>query len=154
MMHSTGSVEIDKPIEDVFIWTNESVAKWSEIVVEDEVINRTPDIVGSTFRSKTDDDGYIVELEGVVTEYDAPYFSAVKMTSKSFDIIAEYTFDDLGGSTRVTQDSFVTGKGFFRWMFLFFGWLMKKKSCEVAQKEMENLKKYCESQPGATNEQK
>ena len=151
MIHSIGSVEIEHPIEDVFIWTNESVAKWSEIVIEDEVINRTPDIVGSTFRSKTDNDGYQVELEGVVTEYDAPYFSAVKMTCKSFDIIAEYTFDDLGGSTRVTQDSFVTGKGFFRGLFFFFGRLMKKKSCRAAQDEMENLKKYCEAQSGPAN---
>jgi hypothetical protein len=45
MINSTDAVEINKSIEDVFIRTNESVAKWSEIFVEHEVKSRTPDIV-------------------------------------------------------------------------------------------------------------
>jgi|GEM_PF-6716817 hypothetical protein len=35
MMNSTGAVEINRSVDDVFIWTNEIVAKWHEIVVED-----------------------------------------------------------------------------------------------------------------------
>ena len=40
VMQTSGSVEIDKPIEVVFEYTNNNVAEWSTIVVEDEVIEK------------------------------------------------------------------------------------------------------------------
>jgi hypothetical protein len=40
VMLTSGSVEIDKPIEVVFEYTNNNVAEWSTIVVEDEVIEK------------------------------------------------------------------------------------------------------------------
>jgi hypothetical protein len=40
VMRTSGSVEIDKPIEVVFEYTNNNVAEWSTIVVEDEVIEK------------------------------------------------------------------------------------------------------------------
>jgi hypothetical protein len=47
MINSTGSVEINRSIEGVCIRANERVAKWSEIFVEHEVANRTPDVVAA-----------------------------------------------------------------------------------------------------------
>jgi hypothetical protein len=40
VMLTSGSVEIDKPIEVVFEYTNNNVAEWSTIVVADEVIEK------------------------------------------------------------------------------------------------------------------
>jgi hypothetical protein len=40
IMRTSGSVEIDKPIEVVFEYTNNNVAEWNTIVVEDEVIEK------------------------------------------------------------------------------------------------------------------
>jgi hypothetical protein len=40
VMLTSGSVEIDKPIEVVFEYTNNNVAEWNTIVVEDEVIEK------------------------------------------------------------------------------------------------------------------
>ena len=37
-MHSIASVEIDRPIDEVFRYTNGNVADWSLTVVEDELI--------------------------------------------------------------------------------------------------------------------
>ena len=53
-MHNSGSGEIDRPIDDVFRLTNNHVAEWSIIVVEDEVINEQPGGVGTTFRTVTE----------------------------------------------------------------------------------------------------
>ena len=40
VMQSSATVEIDKPIDPVFEYTNNHVAEWSTIVVEDEVIEK------------------------------------------------------------------------------------------------------------------
>jgi len=48
-MKQQASVEIDRPIEEVFQYTNNNVAEWSLTDVEDEVIEEKPDRVGSTF---------------------------------------------------------------------------------------------------------
>jgi hypothetical protein len=151
-MHSTGSIVIDRPIDEVFKLTNEYVAEWSIVVVEEERDEQTPDVVGSRFRTVTEDHGRKMEFQGVVTDYDVPTYSAVQLTGDAFDIKAEYTFEDLDGKTRVTQNSDVQGKGLFKVFFFLFGWAMKKSSCKAAQDEMESLKQFCEGQAAKTAE--
>ena len=54
-MRNEVSVEIDRPIDDVFRLTIEHVADWSIIVVEDEVLDEQPECVGTTFRTVTEE---------------------------------------------------------------------------------------------------
>ena len=42
-MQTTMSVEIDRPINEVFDYTIHNVAEWSIIVVKDEVIDEKPE---------------------------------------------------------------------------------------------------------------
>ena len=56
-MKTSGSVEIARPIAEVFDYTVNNVAEWSEIVVEDEVIDEKPGHIGTTFRTVTNDRG-------------------------------------------------------------------------------------------------
>lgn len=144
-MKSTGSIIIDRPMEEVFKLTNERVPEWSIVVIEEERDEQTPGVVGSTFRTVTEDHGKKMEFQGIVTEYLVPTFSAVKLTGDAFDIEVEYTFENIDGKTRVTQDSDVSGKGFLKLFFLLFGWAMHKANCKAAQDEMESLKRFCES---------
>jgi hypothetical protein len=64
-MRNEVSVEIDRPIDDVFRLTNDHVAEWSIIVVDNEVIDRKVDGVGTTFRTVTEDHGKRMESQGV-----------------------------------------------------------------------------------------
>lgn len=143
-MKSEGSIEIDRPIDEVFRLTNDRVAEWSIIVVENEVLDEKPDGVGTTFRTVTEEGGKRMEFQGVVTRHEPPRASAIHMTGDMFDIDAEYYFEDLGGRTRVTQKSSVAGKGFFKAFLFLFGWLMKKSSCKALDQELESLKRFCE----------
>lgn len=143
-------MEIDRPIEDVFRLTNDHVAEWSVIFVEDEVVDENPEGVGTIFRTVTEGNGKRMEFQGVVTRYEPPHCSAVLMAGDLFNIEAEYTFEDLSGRTRVTQRSNVTGKGAIKWILLLFGWLMNKSSCKAVEKELHSLKKFCEEYPGPT----
>ncbi|QEG38512.1 SRPBCC family protein [Roseimaritima ulvae] len=143
-MHSLASIEIDRPIDEVFAYTNDNVAEWSLTVVESEVIDDLQG-VGTRFRCVTEERGRRMDFLGVITVWEPPTKSAISLTGKSFDIEAEYRFDDLNGRTRVTQESTVTGKGFVRIMFFLFGWLMNKQGCDAVRKELQSLKEKLES---------
>lgn len=146
-MKTEGSVEIDRPIEEVFYLTNDDVAAWSIVVVEDKMIDEKPGKIGSTFLSVTEDRGNRMEFQGTITAWEPPYACAVRLEGKMFDIEAAYSFEDLGGRTKVTQFSTVEGKGFVKLMFVLFGWMMNKASCDALDKELQSLKRFCESQP-------
>jgi uncharacterized protein YndB with AHSA1/START domain len=148
-MRNDSSVEINRPIEEVFLLTNNHVAEWSIIVVEDEVLDAKPEGVGTTFRTVTEDHGKRMEFQGIVTRYEPPHVSAVQLTGSMFDIETEYTFEDLAGRTRVTQTAVVHGKGLFWWFMVLFGWLMNKSHCKASEKELESLKRFCENHPGS-----
>lgn len=142
-MHSLASIEIDRPIGEVFTYTNEKVAEWSLTVVENEVI-QDKNGAGTTFRCVTEERGHRMDFQGVLTIWEPPTKSAIRLTGKSFDIEAEYRFEELNGRTRVTQESTVSGKGFVKTMFFLFGWLMNRQGCKAALRELENLKKKLE----------
>jgi len=146
-MKSEISIEIDRPIEQVFDLTIRNVAKWSSIVVEDEVIeDRNDGDVGTKFRVVTDERGKRMEFAGEVTEHRPPNMTRSKMVGQHFDIDAKYLFEDLrNGRTRVTQESTVTGKGIFKLMMFCMGIFMKKSSCDAELKELESLKAFVES---------
>lgn len=148
-MHTEASIDIDRPIEQVFELTNNHVAEWSDVVVENEMLDETPNGVGSTFRSLTKDPGgREMEFQGIVTKYDPPHANAIYMAGGSFDLEVDYTFKTIPHDrTRVTQHSSVTGKGFFKVVFFLFGWMMKKSSCNAIEKELRRLKGFCESKP-------
>lgn len=147
-MNSECSIVIDRPIEEVFDYTNDHVAEWSLVAVENEVVEDKGG-VGTRLHMVTEERGKRMDFDGVVTRYDRPTASAVEMTGRYFDIAAEYTFEDLGGSTRVTQRSTAEGKGIMKAMFFLFGWMMKKSSCDALEKELASLKQHAEERGAA-----
>jgi len=103
-MKSEGSILINRPIEDVFDLTNNHVSEWSIVVVEEESLEETPEVVGSTFRTLTEDRGHQMELTGIVTAYQPPNHSAIHLEGEMFDIDAVYQFEKISEEeTRVTQ---------------------------------------------------
>ncbi len=144
-MKNEASIEIDRPIEEVFNYTIHNVPEWSLIVVKDEIIEEKPEGVGTKFRITTEEKGRQMEFEGVVTSHEPPTGQTVFMEGRHFDIEADYIFEDLGGRTRLTQRSTVTGKGFVKVMFFLFGWIMQKANCEAGMKELNSLKEKLET---------
>ena len=144
-MRTAASVEIDRPIDEVFEYTNDNVAEWSITVVEDKVIESTPDRVGSTFRCVTEDQGRRMEFAGEVITWEPPNRSAVYMTGQQFDIEATYQFEDLGnGRTRVSEDAVISPKGFTKVFFVLFGWMFRSAGCKAMENELLSLKRLLE----------
>ena len=143
-METEASVEIDRPIAEVFDYTIHHVTEWSATVVEDEVIEEKPEGVGTTFRCVTQDRGQRLEFAGVVTRHEPPTLSAIRLTGK-FDLDVTYRFEDLGGSrTRVTQKSVIHARGLFRAFLFVFGKLIRRSSCDAQTNELESLKRKLE----------
>lgn len=144
-METYGSIEINRPIEEVFDYTMNNATEWSNIMEEHEMIHETEDGVGSTFRLVTVDRGRRMDFEGEVTHHRPPTESAIVMRGKQFDLEVAYQFEDLGGSTKVSQRSVVHAKGFMKVMMVLLGWMMKKSSCDALDKEFASLKQKLEA---------
>ncbi len=145
-METFGSVEINRPIEEVFDYTMNHATEWSNIMVEHEMLHETEDVVGSTFRIVTEDRGRRMDFEGEVTYHRPPTASSIVMRGKQFNLEVAYQFEDLGGRTKVSQRSVVHAKGFVKIMMFLFGWMMKKSSCDALDKEFASLKSKLEIQ--------
>ncbi len=148
-MRNAASIEIDRPIDEVFRMTTDHVAEWSIVVVEDEVVDAKPDGVGTTFRTVTEDHGKRMEFQGVITRYEPPRVHAIHLTGAVFDIDTQFTFDDLSGRTRVTQSADVTGNGLFKVLLFLFGCMMSRLHCRASEQELKSLKRFCENRNAA-----
>ncbi len=149
MLRNSASIEINRSIEDVFRLTSDHISEWSLTVVEDETLQRTEDGVGTTFRTVTEENGRRMTFEGIVTQWNPPVHNAVRMEGSMFGIFSEFRFESIAaGRTLVTQNSEVFPKGFFRIILLLFGWLMKKSQCDASRRELESLKRFCETYLG------
>ncbi len=147
-MAMKASVLIERPIQTVFDLTNDHVAQWSNIVVEEEILKVTPEGIGSTFRTVTSEHGRKMRFEGVVTRYEPPTASGIQMEGDAFSLTADYIFEQVDQVTRVTQTSTVHGKGIFRILIPAMGLLMRKSNCQALQDELNRLKMYCEGPAG------
>ena len=141
-MQTQISIEIARPIDEVFVKAND-VTKWSVTCVEEEILEGDGG-TGTRFHMVTQDRGRRMDFEGVVTRYEPPHASRVELVGESFDLDVLYEFEDLGGSTRVTQSSSVRGKGLWKVMLALTGWMVKRSSCDAQQNELEGLRTYCE----------
>lgn len=146
-MNTEGSVLINRPIDEVYDLTLGNVEKWSEIVTEDYVVeDRNNGGVGTTFHTVTEDRGQRMEFSGEVIQSDPPNLHVIRMSGDMFSMEVAYSFEsESHDQTRVTQFTKVHGKGVFRVMLMLFGWMMRKRSCDAVQKELNNLKRYCET---------
>ncbi|MCA9053160.1 MAG: hypothetical protein KDA75_04950 [Planctomycetaceae bacterium] len=139
-MRTECSIEIERPIEEVFDYTINHVTEWSTTVVEEEVLEETPNHIGTKFRSVTQSHGRPMEFLGEVTDHVPPHASAVTLRGAAFDLDVAYLFEDLDGRTRVTQIADVHGKGVFRIMLAIFGRFGQSASQQAQLEELKNLK--------------
>lgn len=146
-MKSTGSIEINRSIDDVFDFTINHVPQWCESVIEDELVEETHDGIGNKLRIVTEENGHRMEFAAEVTIHQPPTRSAIMMYGDMFDIEVDYTFENLGYRTRVTLDSAVTPHGLgLKIMFTLFGWLMKSSGKKSLDRDFARLKQMLESE--------
>ena len=90
--------------------------QWAKGVVENEDLEVKEGGVGSTFRQVYEENGRKMEFQGKTTAFEKNRRVRVFLTGKMFDLDVDYHLEDLGGRTRLTQDSEVQFKGAMRFM--------------------------------------
>ena len=147
-MKSSYSIDIEAKPEHVFHWMDDAqrVMQWVPNLIENEDLQITPEKVGSTFRQVYLENGRRMEMFGVVTAHEPNRRIRVEITGTSFDLDVDYRLDDLGGRTRVTQDTEVSFKGFLKVIGVIMMPLLKKSSQKQQEDSFAKLKQLSEAE--------
>ena len=129
-MKGTYSIDIERPREQVFAFLDddENLPKMVPNLVDQGVIEETPEKVGTTFWHVYEEKGRRMKMTGVVTEHRPPERMAVKLDGAFFGLKVTYELEALGPtSTRLTQHSEARFKHVFKLMGLIFGAKMERE---------------------------
>jgi hypothetical protein len=118
---------------------------WIPNLVENEQLKTTENGIGSTFRQVYLERGRRMEMRGVVTAFEANRRLACHIQGEQFDLDVDYQLVDIGGRTRLTQDSQVHMKGLFKVIGPILSPLFKKASSKQAEDSSGKLKRLAES---------
>ena len=121
--------------------------KWVPNVVENEDLEVTENKIGSTFRQVYLENGRRMEMSGTVTGYEANRRLTLEINGDAFDLFLDYRLEDLGGRTRLTQDSTVRFKGFLKIIGPIMTPFVKKSSMKQLEDSFATLKGLAESGP-------
>ena len=118
---------------------------WMTSVAGGEIIEQTPDMIGTTFRERVEENGRGTELRGVIKEWQPDERLAFHLEGEFNDADVLFTLEEVSGTTRVTQTAEVRFKGIVRIMSLFFGRSFKRNIRRQAESEFATLKALCEA---------
>ncbi|MEM7233687.1 MAG: SRPBCC family protein [Planctomycetota bacterium] len=146
-MQHTDHVDIEAPRDRVFYWIDddERVKKCITGAIENRNIEVTEDRVGSTFHQVFEENGQLMEFDGIVTEYVKDERLGVHMKGKMFQLDVLYVLEDHDGGTRVTQHSKVVFNGFWKLVGPIMAFLCKKQGAKKLQDDFARLKDLCEN---------
>lgn len=104
-MKATGSVEIERPIEEVWDFASdvEHMAEWMRGVSEPRMTSEGGMALGATFASKFTYRGETFDIDYEVTGYDPPHRHQISSLEGSFPFVGTLMLEAVEGGTRVTN---------------------------------------------------
>jgi uncharacterized protein YndB with AHSA1/START domain len=145
-MKNTYTIDIEAPPERVFYRiTGGRLMKWLPNIVESENLKVTESQIGSTFRQVYLERGRRMEMHGEITGYEPNRRLTCEIRGDAFELWVDYRLEDLGGRTRLTQDSTVIFKSTaMKVMGVLMKPFMKKASLKQADDSFAKLKQLAE----------
>jgi uncharacterized protein YndB with AHSA1/START domain len=122
-MNESFSIVINSPPATVFGWLEkpEKAVKWMTSVTKTEILNETPERIGTTFREVVEKDGNGVELHGAITDYKPNRSISFRLDSRVNVVDVEYCVEAIPNGMRLTQTGNVTWKFPVNVISLFIG---------------------------------
>ncbi len=147
-MKITLAIDIDRPPDRVFPWLAEPerAMAWMSSVSRTEILHRTPELVGTTFRETVADERGSTELRGVITACRPDRLLAFRLEGAFNDVDVAYHLEDDRNGTRLTMRAEVRFKGLVKWLSLLLGPVFKRKVMRQTAKELSALKRLCEGE--------
>ena len=145
-MKVNNAIDLNCTPEKVWYWLGdpERAVKWQTNISKTEILNKTPDWVGTTYRERIEENGRGVEMQGVVTEYTENKLLGMHVSGKYNVVDVKWRIEEVGEKARLTVDSDVRFKGFLWVLSLVIRPMFKKTLLRQMQTELENLKELCE----------
>jgi hypothetical protein len=146
-MRITYANEICKTPEVVFPWIAEpdKAMQWQKNVKGGEILNQTPEMVGSTFTEVVEEDGKGLEMRGVITKFVEDQIIAFHLESKGHAVDVSYSLERADEATRLTVDARINWKFPLNLLSVFIGRKMKTGIAEQLKTEILELKRICET---------
>ena len=137
------TVDIEAAPEQVFYWLDDPnrAMQWMTSVTESKIIHETPGRIGTTFRECVEENGRFTELHGVMTDYRPNERLAFDLEGDFNRSIVDFTLEERGAITRLTQHIDVRFKG----LLFFLAPLFKRHIMQQARSEFARLKELCEA---------
>jgi len=145
-MEFTYIMDINCTPEKVWYWlgTTERAMVWQTNVVKTEILKKTPNWIGTTFREIIEENGKNTEMHGVVTDYRENQSLAMHMSGKYNIVDVEWRINDTGENTRLTLNSNIQFKSFLRIFSIVLWPVFQKNIRGQLSREYTKLKELCE----------
>jgi carbon monoxide dehydrogenase subunit G len=139
-------IQIKATPEKVFYWLEDPdrAMQWMTSVTKSEIIEETPNMIGTTFREYIEENGRGTEMRGLVTDFVSNKRFAVHLEGDFNSAEVSFTLKEKGDMTQLTQNVELHFKGMMRILSLFWGGSIKKKILRQVQNEFNRLKELCE----------
>ena len=140
------TIDINCTPERVWYWlgTPERATVWQTNITKTEILQETPNMIGTTFRETIEENGKGVEMQGIVTDYRANQSLAMHLSGKYNVVDVEWHIEEIGEHTRLTQYSNIRFRSFIKVLSIFMRPVFKKKIIRQLQGEFTRLKELCE----------
>lgn len=135
MIQVESSMQIDRPVEDVYAYVTkiENLPFWAGPVTEAKQTSDGPLGVGTTQVQLAQLLGRQVETTQEVTEYELNKKFSTKSTSGPLPLDIHYTFESLGGGTKILVEANLDAGGFFKLAEPLVGRILNRQTASDVQ---------------------
>ena len=140
------TLEIKSTPKVVFGWLEnpEKAMMWMTSVAGGEILHETADRVGTTFREVVEDENGSIEMQGMITGFDADKSIAFHLESKVNIVDVEYCIEEIYEGARLVYRANIQWKFPMNIVSTFLGNKIRKNIVAQLQDELNKLKELCE----------
>lgn len=139
---------IARPPEAVFPWIAEpeKAMQWQKNVKHGDIIVRTPQTVGTTFKETIQENGRSLDMRGEITQYAENSRIAFHLESRIHVVDVCYTVEGVDGQTRISVLAGIRWKFPMNVVSLFLRRKMERGLAGQVDAELLDLKTICENE--------
>ncbi|MFC1953640.1 SRPBCC family protein [Chloroflexota bacterium] len=142
------SIDISSKVDKVWSWlgTPERAMVWQTSVSKTEIIQETPNMIGTTFRETITENGKSVEMLGTITDYRENQVLAMNSSGIYNTVEIEWQLEEIKNGTRLSFRANIRFKSSLKVLSILFRPVFKRKIVIQLKEELARLKELCEQE--------
>jgi len=146
-MKITAAIDVSCRPEEVFPWIEEpdKAMRWQKGVKGGEIINETPEKIGTTFKEEMEENGKSLVMFGEITNYIKNKLISFQLESKIHRVYVSYSVVGNCNKSTVIAESTINWKFPMNIICLIIGHKIKTNILRQTKSEFSELKRLCEA---------